>query len=87
MNEDEIHWCCKSCGRPVIDRDPYALSRKISPFATISDLMGGAPVPSIWRPFARRRWIRRLEARVARELKRQHVFEIKIGVHQEEHVA
>jgi len=87
MNEDEIHWCCKSCGRPVIDRDPYALDRRISPFATIGDLMGGAPVPSVWRLLARRRWIQRLEERIARELRRHRDFEIEIGIHQEEHVA
>jgi hypothetical protein len=77
---DEVTWCCQSCGRPVIDRDPYALDHRITPFATIGDLMGGVSVPAIWRPFARRRWIRRLEERVARELRKHRDFEIVIGV-------
>lgn len=76
---EQIAWCCQSCGRPVIDLDPYALDRRISPFATIGDLMGGASVPSVWRPLARRRWIRRLETRIARELRRQRAFEVTIG--------
>jgi hypothetical protein len=71
-------WCCRSCGRPAIDSAPYSLDRKISPLATIGDLMGGIPLPSVWRPFARRRWIRRLEDRVLNELKDQRAFEARI---------
>jgi len=64
----------------VIDRDPYALDREVTPFATFGELMGGTPRPPVWRPFARRRWDRRLEARVLRELLDQHAFDVRIGV-------
>ena len=67
------------CHRPVIDRDPYALEREVTPFATIGALMGGAAIPPTWRPIARRRWIRRLEARVRCELEAHLAFEGRIA--------
>lgn len=76
---DPLTWCCRACRRPVIDLDPYTLVREVTPFATIGDLMGGTPIPSAWRPIARRLWIRRLEVRVRRELERQRDFEVRIG--------
>jgi hypothetical protein len=66
------------CHRPVIDRDPYALDREITPFASIGTLMGGASIPSVWRPLARRRWLRRLEDRIRRELEKQSHFDARI---------
>jgi len=77
-NTDPLTWCCQTCRRPVIDLDPYALDRKITPLAKIGDLMA-TPIPSIWRPFARRRWIRRLERRIRHELGAHRIFEIKIN--------
>lgn len=76
---DPLQWCCRMCHRPVIDLDPYALTREVTPFATIGDLMGSA-IPSIWRPIARRLWIRRLEARIRRELEVHLAFEGRINV-------
>ena len=75
---DPLEWCCRMCHRPVIDLDPYALTREVTPFATIGALMGGAAIPSVWRPIARRLWIRRLEARIRRELEVHLVFEGRI---------
>jgi hypothetical protein len=77
---DPLKWCCHACHRPVIDRDPYALTREVSPFATIGDIMGGAAIPPIWRPIARWWWIRLLEKSVRRELEQQSAFERRIGV-------
>ena len=72
---DPLAWCCRMCHRPVIDLDPYALTREVTPFATIGDLMGSTAIPPIWRPISRRRWIRRLEARIRRELEAHLTFE------------
>ena len=76
---DPLKWCCRTCHRPVIDLDPYALTREVTPFATIGDLMVSA-IPSIWRPIARRLWIRRLEGRIRCELEAQAAFEGRINV-------
>lgn len=76
---DPLEWCCRTCRRPVIDRDPYALEREVTPFATIGDLMGGVAIPSVWRPIGRRRWIRRLEARLRREMGAHLAFEGRIN--------
>ena len=75
---DPLQWCCRMCHRPVIDLDPYALTREVTPFATIGDLMGTA-IPSVWRPIARRLWIRRLEGRIRRELEAHLAFEGRIN--------
>ena len=75
---DPLQWCCRMCHRPVIDLDPYALTREVTPFATIADLMGTA-IPSSWHPIARRRWIRRLEARIRHELEAHRAFEGRIN--------
>lgn len=78
-SDDPLTWCCQACHRPVIDLDPYALDREITPFAKIGDLMAGVPIPPRWMLFARQLWIRALKKRVRRELEAQRVFEIRIG--------
>ena len=79
MTIEKTEWRCLDCGRPVIDRDPYAIDRKITPFVTIGDLMR-RPRPCIWRPFARRSWERQFAERAERVLAAHHAFEIRNDV-------
>jgi hypothetical protein len=50
------------------------LTVEVTPFATIGDLMGGRPMPPWWRPLARRRWIRLMQARVECEIDAHEIF-------------
>lgn len=79
MTDAEFDLCRAAWRSYLRDRPVLDLEQRVTPFATIGDLTGAAQEPSAWRPFARRRWFRRLEARVLRELAAQRSFALQIS--------
>jgi hypothetical protein len=58
----------------VLDFPRESMDVRLTPFATIRDLMGGPPP----RFFGRKRWRDRLLERVAREIAQQRAFVAKL---------
>lgn len=64
----------------VVRNPGRCLDQQVTPFATPRQLMGGSPLPSRWRPFARRRWLAKLAVRVAEEIESQERFAAALSI-------